>query len=280
MTTGAITRIRQLSNADLALCRALTDEHGWAYADQKWLYLLTNTNCFGIDDPAGGLAAMALLARYGPDLAGIGTMLVAGRFARQGLGTALIQHALAQAGDATVFLYATSNGRPLYAKLGFRTFFSVANLVGEFAAETAARTTRPATTADLPAILRLDAEVFGADRAGLVSALFDYAGHVRVLNRDGRITGYAAGFDNPDNVSIGPLVAANETDARALITDIAVRADRPIRLDVDANHPGLIAWAEAHGLVDRRPTAFMAHGPGRLPGDRTRLFLPINTALG
>ena len=65
-----------------------------------------------------------MLTRYGSDLAAIGMMLVADRHGRKGLGGRLLRHALAQAGDAVVYLTATAYGRPLYERLGFRAIDS------------------------------------------------------------------------------------------------------------------------------------------------------------
>jgi hypothetical protein len=41
-------------------------------------------------------------------------------------------HALAEAGDATVFLNATESGRPLYQKLGFVSVGTTYTHVGRF----------------------------------------------------------------------------------------------------------------------------------------------------
>ena len=87
----------------------------------KWSLLLAASEVFGVDAPDGhGLAGAVVLTRWGPDLAAVGMMLVAARYGRRGLGRALMEHLLATAGDdATVTLFATDMGRPLYEKLGF-----------------------------------------------------------------------------------------------------------------------------------------------------------------
>jgi predicted N-acetyltransferase YhbS len=272
--------IRVLTTADVPDCLALTEEHGWTFTAARWTFLIEAGEVFGVDAPDGGLAGVVLLTRYEPKLAAIGTMLVASRFGRQGLGTTLMRHALEQAGDATVFLYATSFGRPLYQKLGFRTVGTAGTLTGTPRPEDTAERTRPAEPADLEAILRLDAEVFGADRGHLVRRLPGFASRLRVLERGDRITGYAAAVPANDRTSLGPLVAPDDAGARALINDLARDVDGPIRVDPDHGRTELVAWLIARGLTEATSNTIMVFGERPLPGDRDRLYLPMMTALG
>ena len=62
-------------------------------------------------------------------------MLVAARYGRRGLGRALMEHLLRAAGDdATVTLFATDMGRPLYEKLGFEAVRRNVSFRGQFRA--------------------------------------------------------------------------------------------------------------------------------------------------
>ena len=95
-------------------------------------------------------------------------------------------HLLGQTGHATVLLTATSYGRPLYQKLGFRTTGRSATFVGSFRpaeAEESGRT-RAASAADLGAIAEVDRPAFGADRKYLLRRLFGFCDQIRVLVRD------------------------------------------------------------------------------------------------
>ena len=60
-----------------------------------------------------------VVTSYGPGLAAIGMMLVAERYARQGVGRRLMQHVVNEAGDIPLTLHATPYGQPLYEQLGF-----------------------------------------------------------------------------------------------------------------------------------------------------------------
>jgi GNAT superfamily N-acetyltransferase len=278
--------IRRLGPEDQPRCVALSLDRGWSPEETKWSLLLEEAEAFGVDAPDGGLAGAVVLARYGPDLASVGMMLVAGRYSRRGLGQALMTRLLAEAGPATVTLFATDAGQPLYAKLGFRVVRASASFVGGFRqAAGAARNarsgggSRPATDADMRAILRVDKAAFGADRGYLLRRLPAFAERVRVLETGDRITGYAAAWRNGNVAVIGPVVAASGADARRLITDLASEVRGPVRLDLDPARPELPEWALNRGLEPVSRTAVMVHGAWPARGDGERLFAPISVAL-
>jgi hypothetical protein len=81
-------QIRGLRAADLAACGRLAADRGWPREQNKWRLLLAISEAYGVDDPAGELAASIVLTRYGERLASVGMMLVAARYGRQGLAGA------------------------------------------------------------------------------------------------------------------------------------------------------------------------------------------------
>jgi GNAT superfamily N-acetyltransferase len=273
--------IRRLGPEDLKYCVALSVDRGWSPEEAKWALLLAEAEAFGIDAPDGGLAGAVVLARYAPDLASAGMMLVAARFGRRGLGRALMTHLLTQAGNATVTLFATDLGKPLYAELGFRTIRKSAAFVGGFrkAMFRTRETTRPATAADMTAILDVDKAAFGADRGYLLRQLPAFAERLRVLESGDSITGFAAAWRTGPVAVLGPVVAASGADARRLITDLGAEVRGPIRLDLDPDRPELPEWALNRGLEPAARTSVMARGPWKPHGNPSRLFTPISVAL-
>jgi GNAT superfamily N-acetyltransferase len=279
--------IRRLGPGDLKSCADLAADRGWLPEKRKWGLLLEAAEVFGIDAPDGGLAGSVTLARYGAEHASVGMMLVAARYGRRGLGRTLMTHLLDAADGATVTLFATDMGRPLYEKLGFRPVRRSVSFVGYFrrdaaAAAAAGATTRPATGADLESILELDQAAFGADRSGFIRRLPAFADKILVCQTDASrrgITGYAAMWSNGDVKVIGPVIAADGATARRLITDLAAAAHGQVRLDLDPDRPELPAWAEARGLPPRGLNTVMARGPRDPSGDRERVFAPISVAL-
>jgi GNAT superfamily N-acetyltransferase len=272
--------IRRLGTHDLGHCVALSIDRGWAPERSKWALLLAETEAFGVDAPDGGLAGCVVLARYGPDLASVGMMLVAARYGRRGLGRALMEHLLAEAGAATVTLFATDQGRPLYEKLGFRVIRRNVAFAGAFRpGPGTGERARPAADADMPAILDVDKAAFGADRSRLLLRLPAFAESLLVLETVNGIAGYAAAWRNENATVIGPVVAPDDAAARQLITGLAAQAHGPIRLDLDPDRPELPRWAFARGLQPVSRNAVMAHGDSRPRGTPDRLFAPISVAL-
>jgi len=291
VATDSFPPIRSLEPGDLKRCVALSVDRGWSPERSKWSLLLAASEAFGVDAPDGrGLAGAVVLTRWGADLASVGMMLVAARYGRCGLGRALMEHVIAEAGGATLTLFATDMGRPLYEKLGFQPVRRNVSFAGAF------RTARPgaspaagpagwvraATEADLPAMLALDREAFGADRGRILTRLPGFADRIAVLadHSEHRLSGYAAAWRNtPSSTVIGPLVAPDAPSAERLVTDLAARAHGTVRLDLDPDRPELPAWAHRHGLEPVSRTLVMAHGELTDRGAPDRLFAPISVAL-
>ncbi|MER5930221.1 GNAT family N-acetyltransferase [Streptomyces sp. NPDC002054] len=277
--------IRPLTVGDLARCADLSVDRGWHREDHKWSLLLTAGTGYGIDAPDGqGLAAACTVTRYGtaPDLAAIGMVLVAERYARQGLG----RHLMTQVCDGVLkgiplTLHATPYGRPLYEQLGFTTVGHAEMLRGSFRPEPGIDTSpvRPAVAADLPHILRLDHEVHGTDRTHLLARLPAFADQLLVSeDRTGALTGYAAAWPNTDSDVIGPLIAADVPTAKALVTALAAGTDRPLRTDIDVRHEDLVSWLTARGLESIADNTVMTRALPALPGIWTRRFAPLTVA--
>src|ERR1043165_3779356 len=155
--------IKRIDATRLDDCLALAVSRNWAPSAQRWSLLFEIGAVYGIDDPDGGLAGCVVATKYGPHLSGIGMMLVAEKFGRQGLGTRLMQHAVDKVGTGAVWLTATEYGRPLYEKLGFRTIGTYTRYQGHLRLA-ASGASASASTKDMAAVGRLDATVFGAPR--------------------------------------------------------------------------------------------------------------------
>ncbi|MFI2427712.1 GNAT family N-acetyltransferase [Streptomyces sp. NPDC018955] len=276
--------IRRLTLRDLTACADLSEDRGWPREEHKWGLLLTAGKGYGIDDPDGGLVAACVVTEYGPReqpaLAAVGMVLVAERHARRGVGRRLMRHIVSTMDTTPLTLHATSYGRPLYEELGFKVIGHAEMLRGRFVltGDRPEIATRAATAEDLPALVLLDEEVFGADRTHIVTRLPAFADQLRVAEEDGRIIGYAAAWPNMDTHVVGPLIARDTATAGALLASLAARTDRPLRTDIDVRHEELLSWVKAHGLASVASNAVMAYGITQLPGDWSRRFAPVTVA--
>ncbi|MGW8883322.1 GNAT family N-acetyltransferase [Streptomyces sp. NPDC055749] len=282
--------IRRLTRGDLVPCADLCEDRGWPRDEHRWGLLLSAGTGYGIDDPDGkGLAASCVVTSYGPRLAAIGMVLVAGRYARQGVARRLMRYVIESAGESPLALYATPQGEPLYEQLGFTLAGRADRLGGHFRPPSedpdgspvaGTVTTRPATADDLQGILRLDADTFGADRTHVIARLPAFSDRLRVAEEGGELIGYAALWPSGNVHALGPLIARDTATAKALVASLAATTDRPLRADIDARHQELVDWLHERGLEKGAGTAVMTYGSPELPGDWTRRFAPLTVAMG
>ena len=271
-------RVRLLGLDDVPACVTLASARGWGTDADLWTRFLTLGEGLGIDHD-GVLVAAVVLNRFGPHLVTLAMMLVAATHERRGLGLRLVTEALARAGGATVALYASEMGRPLYARLGFVDAGASLRLEGEgrgegetaLPAPTATGGLRPFRPADLPAVIALDAEAQGAPRERLVRALAAAADHAWVVDRGGTPSafGFASVFRGTRVLS--PIVAADDGAACAIAGALAFGSTEPLRIDLEPGEEALLGWATGAGLEVVATTPRMLHGrPFAWPRRRAR----------
>lgn len=121
--------LRTMTPADLPFAHALRGAVGWnqTVADWQRFLLLEPEGCF-IAELQGNPVGTATTIIHGRDLAWIGMVLVTSEFRRQGIGRALLLHAinhLRKYGIRCIKLDATPLGRPVYESLGFQVEWSL-----------------------------------------------------------------------------------------------------------------------------------------------------------
>src|ERR1700752_4739849 len=122
MTPG---NLRLLRTDDVANASALPGLAGWNQTIDDWqtLLRLDPQACFCIELDDRIVATTTMLC-YGRRLAWIGMVLTRPEYRRMGFAQRLVKAALERAADLkieSVKLDATSEGQPLYEKLGFQT---------------------------------------------------------------------------------------------------------------------------------------------------------------
>ncbi|MFC9432543.1 GNAT family N-acetyltransferase [Nocardia sp. NPDC057030] len=266
--------VRQLGVGDLPACLDLAADREWPREETKWRLLLELGGGYGIDDPHGGLAGTVFLTEVAPGIGAIGMLLVAGRYGGRGLGRRLMEAALSTADYATVFLYATEAGRPLYTKLGFRVVDEVASHTGVFTRGAGGSVLPVGETGDWSTLVRLDRRAFGADRSALLRSVLRIAD--RVVVAEG---GYVIAWRTLGMVQAGPLVADSPETAAALL-DAVLPEGGSTRVDVCGGAVAeLGGWLVERGLTAKPPLPLMVLGED-LPGQRAMLRSPFAQALG
>ncbi|RST49588.1 GNAT family N-acetyltransferase [Variovorax sp. DXTD-1] len=273
---------------------------GWPYREADWRFAFDLGGGFAAEAD-GRLVATAMWWPYGEAHGSVGMIIVDPAMQGRGLGRALMEKLLHEAGNRTVFLNSTQEGLPLYTQLGFvacgQVFQHQAALPPEAALPAALSHLRPMQPADGESLRRLDRAATGMDRTALLDALLA-AGTTMVVDRGAGVSAYASAREFGHGVVIGPVVASGASsaaDSRDLIAALAGRfRGRFVRIDVTEGS-GLSPWLIRTGLpcvghavpmvrdVQRRTTDA---GPvadalaDALAGAHPRLFALSNQSFG
>lgn len=143
------------------------------------------------------------------------------------------------AGGRSILLHATADGQPLYEKLGFEPTGHIYQHQGEVATGAA---TGPAPRVmrneDLPSVLALDGQAFGAPREALIRAIAT-VGEAVVIEENEEIV--AASFRRPfgRSATIGPLIAHDLRHARAMIDHWTQGTQGFLRIDLTSHGEAL-----------------------------------------
>ena len=266
-----MTEIRTMTAADIPLGMRLKNEAGWNQTEADWrrFLALEPSGCFvGLCD--GRPAGTAVLCTFG-DVAWVAMVLVDKTLRGQGLGTALVAHALAECdrrGIASVRLDATGLGRPIYEKLGFVAQFELARWEGVLRGGATDGVSghacvRPCEPGDLERLAQLDRTASRTDRRRLLAAWLAPVSTValRAYVDGDRWGGYLAIRAGTRATQIGPAVACAEPIGRALLDGAAAElAGRRVFCDIPADNRPASQWAAARGLAIQRPFIRMVHG--------------------
>ena len=227
---------------------ALSRQENWPHRSQDWqMALRLSSGAVALDDQ-GRVTGTILVTPYGAACAMINMVIVDKNVRGKGLGRRLMEQAFDLAGDRPLRLVATTDGMPLYRKLGFVPSGTIRQHQGKVAELAAPEGVEAAGAVDLPEIKALDREAYGADREALIDALAE-RGQFAVIRRSGAIEAYAAIRPFGRGEVLGPVIAENAEDAKALISFFATsRAGAFLRVDTDSR-TGIAGWLGEIGLA-------------------------------
>jgi predicted N-acetyltransferase YhbS len=226
----------------------LSRQAGWPHRLQDWRLAMAVSDGFVAMTAAGEVAGTILLTPYGRDCATINMVIVDEGMRGRGLGRRLMDAAMAHADGRPLRLVATAQGLPLYERLGFQETGSIVQHQGLAVAIAAPQDVDVADARDLATIIDLDRQAYGADRTSLIRKLAD-VGQYAVIRRDRQVSAFAAVRSFGRGEVIGPVVAANIHDAKALVSHvISSRKGSFLRVDTGVE-TGLAPWLADQGLA-------------------------------
>jgi ribosomal protein S18 acetylase RimI-like enzyme len=279
--------LRDATLDDLPAIAGLRESVGWAVAGWALRAVIgqPHARCLVAVDGSGALAGVGSGIVYGR-LGFIGNMIVSEAHRRRGVGSAILEVVatfLEAAGCTRLELNATSDGRPLYERHGFRSLGRSATARIPRTADLAPEpevTVRRASRADLDALAAYDRPRFGGERRLLLELMTDLPG-VATLLAEGRegIAGYAC--VRMDESRMGPMLAEAPPIAAALLRDAfaLVPNTAEFRLNLPPNNHAGAEWLERLGVAVEPWDGRMGRGPAIPRRDDTVYGMAIG-ALG
>ncbi len=259
VASDSLARVK-LSSADAAGGLLLSTASGWNQTLDDWRLFIGHGDVTGLRDDTGTLVATAAALPYAGGQGWISMVLVRDDWRRRGLATQLLNdcvRALHMHG-VTPVLDATPDGAEVYRRIGFVDGFALARWQGQGMAGTplAGARVRDAGSADAATFCALDREVTGLDRGFLLRDVLARPDTQALMRDDG--AGFVLARAGVRATQVGPLVAASEDDALALLQAVLARVRGPVFLDVPDRWSRLTGWLQSHGFARQRPFVRMA----------------------
>lgn len=269
--------------AGLRLCRA----SGWNQLEEDWhLFLRLNPAGSRVAEKNAKVIGTVSTVCYEDRFSWLSMVLVDPRERGVGIGTRLLHEGLALLHDQNcVRLDATPAGRQIYHRHGFVQEYTLHRMVGiadPSHITSLSQALRPMCAKDLPELMALDTQVFGAHRDEVIVDLFHRAPqYAWVLEIDGQLRGHILGRPGHLYEHLGPIVARDLECALGL-TAACLRANpgRTFVIDASSFESGWREWLIAHGFVEERPFLRMRRGDNHYPGFPEHQFAIVGPEFG
>lgn len=267
----------------LWLCRAVR----WNQTDEDWkLFLkLSPEGCRVAVDEEGQVRGTVATVRYDHHFSWIGMVLVDPAMQRQGIGIQLLRESLqVLSEEETVKLDATPAGRKIYVQLDFVDEYPLSRMEGKdvAVAHPAAAGLRLIRESDMPAVLKFDRQVFGADRQKILASLLKRALQFAFLSEGANgVNGYCFGRKGHYFSHIGPVVGRDVVAAK-LVASAALQhcAGSPVVIDALHHTPEWREWLASLGFREQRPLIRMYRGTNAFPGVPEQQFAILGPEFG
>lgn len=255
--------IRDMAPADIEAAVAMYKAGGWGERRDFLEWVLSNHATQPLVGLRNGSVVATGMATVSGDVGWVGSIFVDRTMRSQGYGRAITEATCSlidAAGCATQALIASSHGRPLYEKMGFRVDSNYQVLEAVTLAKPPippdGKTLLPMRPDDLDRVCELDRRATGEDRSGLLRAL---DGSAWVLEAEGQLLGFL-GSVLPD---CGAIVAPMIEDAAILLEQLRHASHgrtKTVGANVPADNEAGIRGLEALGWSPTYETPRMLRG--------------------
>jgi len=245
--------------SDLSDYIALVNMVGWPHKPNDIAALLKLGHPWrAIEQNTGQSVGVAIWWPMGKHFGRIGLLIVSPDFQGRGIGRIIMEKVIADAGERTLMLLATEQGKPLYDSLGFQSVGLTQRHQGSYLnPSTASYGVTQANLGDLKEIIALDTRVTGLDRASMITQMFG-VGNTMARKHKNKISGYAINRPFGAGNVIGPLIAETEDDAKTLF--MAAAKPGMLRVDRLMERASLGQFFEIKNLIGHEITHSMVRG--------------------
>ena len=262
-----------MTSADISAGMRLKDIAGWNQTKEDWERFLQAEpeGCFAAEWNGRVVGTVTTIV-YEGRFAWIGMVLVDPQLRGKGIGTALLQKAIDHL-DAKkvpcVKLDATPQGKPIYARLGFRIEYEVErhSLTREASTQASLHIGSEGAQ-NLETLLEMDREAFGADRSALLRSVAGSAPElVCIARQGGAVEGFALGRKGSRADHLGPSVAKSASVAREVFERFLLHSQcQVVFVDVVRENRWAPALLAAKGFQFSRRLTRMYRGENAHPG--------------
>lgn len=251
----------------------LSQEAGWPHRLDDWALVAAVSQGVAVLD-GDRVAATGLCTLYG-EHARFSMVLVGKSLRGRGIGRQVMAALAGLAGNRSVSLVATADGKPLYERLGFRPTGAIVQYQGLVRSPTGTvGSVHVAEPGAADAIAAIDRRATGMDRSALMRCLADRG---TVLLAEG---GFAVLRDFGRGRVLGPLIARDESTAGSLIAAAARQSEgQLLRIDTPCG-ARLGPQLETLGLSPAGGGTAMRKGPPPAAPDGFSIYALASQALG
>jgi len=261
-------QVRPLTLADAARAAELAKAIGWTQSKSDWerAIRIGEEGAVGIDQN-GELAAVGVTTMYSQQRAWVGRVITHPDYQRRGHAKRIMEalmEIMDERGIREILLDASEFGQPLYEQLGFRPLYRIEGWSGDVQVEPQ-KQARLIEESDIPAVVNLDAAVFGAARPQVIGALLDSlpgTGWVDENPSGNRLSGFILVIlkEGP-YARIGPWVHNSPQGAERLFrTAVTALGAEQVRIDIPEQNISAKAIAYESNLRPQRQCVRMIYG--------------------
>ena len=276
--------VREMRETDLPTCLEFTQKVKWPHRMGDWQLHFSQGNGSVIEDAQGDISGCIIWWDYGADYATVGLVVVPDHMQGNGLGRTLMNTVMNQTGERNLQLVATVAGKRLYQQCGFTEQAFIYQVQGQLATapEPVATTLdiNPIDSTNLADALAIDAAAYQCSRAALLSAVAEQ-GKGLIAYDNGTPCGFAMLRTSGHGQTLGPVLAADDDIAKALISRLLANESGFVRFDLTEQARDIQPWLESLGLAQVDKVSLMVKGeflPAK--GTNTKIYSLISQAFG